>query len=407
MDNIEVPEYFICPISLQIMKDPVTAVSGITYDRESIEHWLFKSHNTICPVTKQALPRESDLTPNHTLRRLIQSWCTLNAAYGVDRIPTPKTPLSKFYVINLIRDLCVPNLQLKTLRKLEALAAENDRNRVYMVEAGLAKALISFIISCYKKGETDGLEESLNILYILRVSLRQSTGPLTENDEIIDSLMWVFGCDCLSDNKSVKCHAAYALKAIVQKANPSMLERLKPEFFRSIVYHLREGSISQKGTNALLHVLLEACPWGRNRAAMVESGAVLDLIEVELRSPEKKTTELVLGIVYHLCSCADGRAQLLSHAAGIAVVTRRILKVSSTADDRAVLIVWLISKYSATNGVLQEMLRVGTVAKLCMVMQANSASHLKEKARQILRTHSDVWKDSPCIEVATLTMYTR
>jgi hypothetical protein len=33
-----------------------------------------------CPVTKQQLSDYTDLTPNHTLRRLIQAWCTLNAS---------------------------------------------------------------------------------------------------------------------------------------------------------------------------------------------------------------------------------------------------------------------------------------------------------------------------------------
>ncbi|KAL0344836.1 UNVERIFIED_CONTAM: E3 ubiquitin-protein ligase PUB24 [Sesamum radiatum] len=405
MENIEVPEYFICPISLQIMKDPVTAVSGITYDRESIENWLFKSHNTICPVTKQGLSRHSDLTPNHTLRRLIQAWCSLNAAQVVELIPSSDPPLTKIAIAKLIRDLSLPTLRIKTLRELEALALDSERSRVCLVEAGLAKALASFIISRYKTGETNGLEEALRLLYIVRVPLSQSRGAVTETGEIVDALMWVLGCD----NKGVKSHAAFALKVIVQKANPGMLESLKPEFFRRISHHLREaaGNSSQLETNSLLHFLLEGCPRGRNRAAMVESGAVFNLIEVELRGPEKKTTELVLGILYHLCSSADGRAQLLSHAAGVAVVTRRILKVSPTADDRAVLIIGLISKYSGTSGVLQEMLRVGTVAKLCTVMQANCASHLKEKAREILRAHSDVWKDSPCIEVATLTRCSR
>ncbi|KAI9107682.1 hypothetical protein K1719_021345 [Acacia pycnantha] len=91
MEEIEVPQYFVCPISLQIMKDPVTALTGITYDRESIEQWLLKAKEHKCPVTKQPLPRGSDLTPNHTLRRLIQAWCSENAALGVDRIPTPKS----------------------------------------------------------------------------------------------------------------------------------------------------------------------------------------------------------------------------------------------------------------------------------------------------------------------------
>lgn len=140
---------------------------------------------------------------------------------------------------------------------------------------------------------------------------------------------------------------------------------------------------------------------------MIEAGAVFELIELELNIPEKKTTELILGILFHLCSCADGRAQLLNHAAGVAVITRRILNVSNTADDRAILIISVISKYSGTNGVQQEMLRVGTVVKLCMVLQADCAVHLKDKAREILRTHFDVWKDSPCIDLPTLTRYTR
>ncbi|KAG8374046.1 hypothetical protein BUALT_Bualt11G0090200 [Buddleja alternifolia] len=401
-DNIEIPEYFICPISLQIMKDPITAISGITYDRESIENWLFKRHNTICPVTKQPLPRDPELTPNHTLSRLIQAWCTSN---GIDRIATPKPPLSKLYVMNLIRDLSVQDLQLKTLQKLESLAMENDRNRVCMVEAGLGEALTSFIISCYRRRSEmiNGLEEALSILYILRRSL-VSMGPLTEDDEIIESLIWILAGDY---NPSVKSHAAHALKSVIQKANPGLLQRLKPEFFKTITSNIRDKNtktlIPQQASNALLHVLLQTCPWGRNRVAMIESGSVFSLVEVELRSPEKKTTELVLGILYHLCSCSDGRAQLLNHAAGIAVIARRILVISTTSDDRAVMIVWLLCKYSATNGVLQEMLRVGTVAKLCMVMQSNCAWRLKEKIREILKRHYDVWKDSPCVEVAFLT----
>ncbi|KAL8505168.1 hypothetical protein ACS0TY_016396 [Phlomoides rotata] len=398
MDNIEIPEYFICPISLQIMKDPVTAVSGITYDRESIEHWLFTTHNTICPATNQPLPENSELTPNHTLRRLIQAWCTLYGA--VDRIPTPKTPLTKFYVINLVKDLRVPNLQLKTLKKLEALAIESDRNRNYMVEAGVGKSLINIIVSCYRKGEFSGVEEALSVLYLIRVPFVQSGSGLPGNDEVVDSLTWVLGLECFSGVKT----AAYALKTVVQ-LNRRLLERLNRVFFQTVSCCLRQhGDV---GVNAILHVLLEACSWGRNRGMMIESGTVFDVIEVELRESAKKTTEMVLGIIYHLCSCADGRAQLLSHAAGLAAVTRRILKVSATADDRAVLIIWLISKYSATNGVLVEMLRVGSVAKLCVVIQANCESHLKEKAREVLRMHFDVWKDSPCVEVATLTRYMR
>lgn len=45
------PELFLCPISYQIMQDPVVLVeTGQMYDRASITHWFEIGHNT-CPLT--------------------------------------------------------------------------------------------------------------------------------------------------------------------------------------------------------------------------------------------------------------------------------------------------------------------------------------------------------------------
>lgn len=80
--EVEVPCDFLCPISLQLMKDPVTL---ITYDRDNIEKWLFSFNNKTCPVINQQY-----LTPNHTLRRLIQSWCNITPIQNSN----PQPPLS-------------------------------------------------------------------------------------------------------------------------------------------------------------------------------------------------------------------------------------------------------------------------------------------------------------------------
>ncbi|BBH07559.1 hypothetical protein Prudu_019533 [Prunus dulcis] len=133
---------------------------------------------------------------------------------------------------------------------------------------------------------------------------------------------------------------------------------------------------------------------------MVDAGAVYELIELEFEAPEKKTTELIFGILFHLCSCADGRAQFVSHKGGIFVVSNRLLKVSPSADDRVVLILSLICKYSGTNMVLQEMLEVGAVYRLCTLLQVDCAPYLKDKARQILRSHYEEWKKCPCLGIS-------
>ena len=35
-----VPDQYLCPITLEIMRDPVTTVDGITYERVAIADWL-------------------------------------------------------------------------------------------------------------------------------------------------------------------------------------------------------------------------------------------------------------------------------------------------------------------------------------------------------------------------------
>uniref|UniRef100_J3N0N5 U-box domain-containing protein n=1 Tax=Oryza brachyantha TaxID=4533 RepID=J3N0N5_ORYBR len=85
--ELPVPPEFRCPISLELMRDPVVGPTGITYDRAGIEAWLLAAGagtTTTCPVTKGDL-RADDLVPNHALRRVIQAWC-VNREWTSDNI---------------------------------------------------------------------------------------------------------------------------------------------------------------------------------------------------------------------------------------------------------------------------------------------------------------------------------
>ena len=70
-DYEEIVESFLCPISLEIMKDPVITPDGISFDRESIVDWL-KDHDT-CPITKRPLS-VSNLTSNKILKSIIENY---------------------------------------------------------------------------------------------------------------------------------------------------------------------------------------------------------------------------------------------------------------------------------------------------------------------------------------------
>jgi len=80
------PEELRCPISLQLMSDPVIVASGQTYERVCIEKWFREGHVT-CPKTRQGL-ENLNLTPNFCVKGLIASWCE---AHSIS-VPGPPSP---------------------------------------------------------------------------------------------------------------------------------------------------------------------------------------------------------------------------------------------------------------------------------------------------------------------------
>ncbi|XP_069791548.1 WD repeat, SAM and U-box domain-containing protein 1 isoform X2 [Narcine bancroftii] len=69
---VGVPDEFLCPITREIMTDPVIASDGYSYEREAIENWINTKKRT-SPMTN--MPLETTLiTRNRTLKMAIDRW---------------------------------------------------------------------------------------------------------------------------------------------------------------------------------------------------------------------------------------------------------------------------------------------------------------------------------------------
>ena len=67
----EAPESFCCPITHDLMEDPVQCSDGRTYDRSAITRWL-QNHDT-SPMTNLPLETRA-LIPNLALKDAIEDW---------------------------------------------------------------------------------------------------------------------------------------------------------------------------------------------------------------------------------------------------------------------------------------------------------------------------------------------
>ena len=71
LDNDDIPNEYICPISQKLMINPVTTLVGNTYEEEYIKKWL-ENHDTD-PLFNETL-KNKNLIENKGLKETISDW---------------------------------------------------------------------------------------------------------------------------------------------------------------------------------------------------------------------------------------------------------------------------------------------------------------------------------------------
>jgi hypothetical protein len=69
--EFEVPENFKCPITLEIMKEPVMTSDGQSYEKKDILNWLEK--NNTSPLTGVIL-QNKQIIDNFALKKIINDY---------------------------------------------------------------------------------------------------------------------------------------------------------------------------------------------------------------------------------------------------------------------------------------------------------------------------------------------
>jgi hypothetical protein len=69
-----IPASFVCPLTTQLMEDPVMDLCAHNFERQKIIEWLSsKATHECCPISRKPLTVD-DLVPNHTLAERIDKW---------------------------------------------------------------------------------------------------------------------------------------------------------------------------------------------------------------------------------------------------------------------------------------------------------------------------------------------
>lgn len=282
------PDDFKCPISLEIMSDPVILSSGHTFDRSSIQRWLDAGHRT-CPITQLPLSENPSLIPNHALRSLISNFNPVSLSKPC--LPNPPPPQTLISI--LISPSSSLDSKLDCLNQLARVSKRDSAMRRRLTESGA----VSAVLKCVGSDDPNLQEKALSLLLNLSLDDDNKVGLVAEGAiGLTVAALQARSSDC-------RAVAATMLTSLaVVEVNKATIGAY-PYAVRSLVCLLRSGSNrEQKETATALYAI---CSFPGNRVRVVECGAVPILLKIA-NSGLHRAVE-VLGL---LAKCREGREQM-------------------------------------------------------------------------------------------------
>lgn len=290
---LEPLQSFYCPITRDVMADPVETSSGQTFERSAIERW-FTDGNKLCPLTMSPLDT-SVLRPNKTLRQSIEEWKDRNSMIMIASIK-PKLMSEEEEDV------------LHSLEQLQNLCEQKDLHREWIILENYIPNLIQLlgsksreirnnvlIILCILAKDSDDAKERISKVENAIESIVRSLGrrvaerklavalllELSKHDSVRECIGNVQGAILLlvtmsSSDDSQAASDAQALLGNLSFSDQNVIQMAKANYFKHLMMRLLTGpeDVKMVMTTALAEMELT----DHNKESLFEAGALGPLL---------------------------------------------------------------------------------------------------------------------------------
>ncbi|MCO5568619.1 hypothetical protein L7F22_022318 [Adiantum nelumboides] len=311
-----IPDDFRCPISVELMKDPVIVATGQTYERSCIQKWLDAGNRT-CPKTQQVLAHLI-LTPNYVLKSLIAQWCETHGVELPKKIPSGERQTIDVLLQKL--SLGQPDVQRAAAGEIRMLAKRNAENRVCIAEAGAIPLLVKLLSSADPRTQEHAVTALLNLsIHDGNKGMIVSSGAIDPIVEVLkdgsmeareNAAATLFSLSVVDDNK-ITIGASGAIPALVSL--------------------LRDGTL--RGKKDAATALFNLSIFQGNKAKAVRALVVPPLMQL-LKDPSSDMVDEALAILAILATHHEGRAAI-SQASATPVLVELIKTGSARNKENA------------------------------------------------------------------------
>ncbi|KAL2904720.1 U-box domain-containing protein 10 [Bienertia sinuspersici] len=277
-DSVSIPEDFLCPISLEIMRDPVIVSTGQTYERSYIQRWI-DSGNMTCPKTQQKL-QHFTLTPNYVLRSLIYQWCAKHNIEQPTALMTGKIKKSDGTFRDVSGDIAAIQALVRKLTsrsvedrrtavaEIRSLSKRSTDNRILIAEAGAIPVLVNLLTSDDELTQENAVTSILNLsIYEHNKELIMLAGAIPSIVQVLrngsmeareNAAATLFSLSLADENKIIigASGAIPALVELLQNGSPRGKKDAATALFNLCIYQGNKGRAVRAGIIAALMKML-------------------------------------------------------------------------------------------------------------------------------------------------------
>ncbi|KAF8671994.1 hypothetical protein HU200_049814 [Digitaria exilis] len=395
----ESPHLFLCPISMELMDDPVTVSTGVTYDRRSIEQWIFGYGRATCPATMQPLAN-LDLTPNHTLKRVIDSWLDRGSpSTSSSSSSSPSRMLEAERLRSALANLEETPFKVTALKNMRAHIADDVASQCEFVSSGGIQVVSRVMAEALAESTTGGdlsafaaCEEAAAVLAALPLADAASVGSVLA-PECMRPLMALIQ----RGGAEARLHAMDIVTKVSNSGAGDWTAGLEVDDVLKSLLELLSDEVTARLSSRALDVLLDVVERSRKGPAKaVEVGAVHVLVELLADADDRHDAERILLLLKRLCKCPEGRLGFAENDLAVAAVAKTMLRVSQLATQLAVKVLWLVSVVAPSEKVLEDMVVTGAVAKLLGLLHVETPPATKHKTVRMMRINGGFWRHYSC-----------
>ncbi|KAK4359820.1 hypothetical protein RND71_022049 [Anisodus tanguticus] len=400
---ITVPSFFRCPISLDVMKSPVSLCTGVTYDRSSIQRWLDSGNNT-CPATMQVL-QTKELVPNHTLQRLIQIWSdSVRTQTESNRVNSVSHEQVRELIKQFVNDFRVhTDLEVNSERLSKLLAFSDDSSENLRFIASIAdKCDFLAILTSFIVHNPRNLKVMEKMVPLWKMLLERG-GCVSKIGKLNDVYPAIISALKHGSSK-LKTEMAKAVEYITSTDPEAKSALSENSELYSVL--LSFSSINNSDWNPeLMEVsiscLISLAMLRRNRVKLVKSGAV-ETLGKALSSTEIGIglTDKALRLLELISTCKEGRIELCNDGNCIQAIVKKVLKVSNEATEHAVTILWSLCCLFRDHKAQESVAKSNGMTKILLLLQSNCSPAVRQMAADLLKVFRVNLKAVGCLSTS-------